>query len=353
MFSVILPTYNGGIYLKEAVNSILNQDFPDFELLVIDDGSTDNSLQFLSSISDQRIRLVRNVVNKGLIYSLNKGLDICKGEFIARMDADDIAKPFRLSMQLKVFKENPAIGVCGGNVEYIDEKANLLKMQQNPLPLDSKKIKTLLFFKNPIIHSTVCIRRSILKERSLSYNSDYILAEDYKLWLDLSTFTEFLNLPEIILSYRFHQNNVSNNPKQSAIAAQIKCEAIEGILGMNLSKEEIEMFRSVLLPWEYSSSFRSGRIIELVNKILFSAKEKELCMEIFEKRLGSLVNKFISTLGISFRDLILFKTSLKVDYQYSYTRGLVVYYKKSLMRLLVIKNWCFTLITIIRLLQSS
>ena len=117
--TVLMPVYNGEKYLRESVDSILNQTFTDFELLIINDGSTDSSMEILNSYSDSRIRIVTNEVNLRLIKTLNKGIDLATGEYIARMDCDDIADPKRLEIQLQYMEKHPDVAVCGTGVKAV------------------------------------------------------------------------------------------------------------------------------------------------------------------------------------------------------------------------------------------
>ena len=137
--SVIMSVYNGMPYLQEAVKSILNQTYKDFEFIIVDDASTDDSLKYLKGINDKRIKILSNEKNLGLAVSLNKALNAARGEYIARMDADDISKPERLHIQLNFMELNPQIDICGSFVSVIDENGKLVGSIKKPTTDDKIK----------------------------------------------------------------------------------------------------------------------------------------------------------------------------------------------------------------------
>ena len=227
--SVVMSVYNGGKYVREAVESILNQTFTDFELIVIDDGSTDGTSEILASYNDSRIILLINEKNIGLPASLNKGISVARGDYIARMDADDVCLPERFGLQVKFLDNHPEIGVLGGNISIID----LLGVQIRTLNYLSShaEIKWLMCFENPIAHSTVMMRTKLLNQLGgyLNYNA----SEDYDLWQRMSEVTKLANLSEIVLQYRVHENNICALPNKhrSAERNKVRQRAIESILG--------------------------------------------------------------------------------------------------------------------------
>ena len=211
--SVIMPVYNSEVYLKEAIESILNQTFKDFEFIIINDGSSDNSLRIISGFEDERIILI-NQKNKGLIASLNKGLEIAKGEFIARMDSDDISLPERFEKQLK-FMKRENIDICGGNFISINNNGIPSKLYSTPR---THELCTLsLLSKVPFAHPTVIIRKDFLKKYDLKYGQSNIKkAEDLDFWMRIhDKGGKFSNVDDTILKYRVLNNSLSrvNNYK--------------------------------------------------------------------------------------------------------------------------------------------
>lgn len=207
IISVILPVYNAEKYLDEAIQSILDQTFKDFEFIIINDGSTDGSLSIIEKYQniDERIILITRE-NKGLIASLNEGISISKGQYIARMDADDISLPERFAKQVAFMEKNPNIGVCGSWVEVFGENRKTTTWK---LPVNNDELKTRLLFSVPVAHPSVIIRKKVIDEYDLRYNDNYKDAEDYKFWLDFSKHTEFANLPIVLFCYRYLETSVS------------------------------------------------------------------------------------------------------------------------------------------------
>ena len=225
--TVLMPVYNGALYLREAIDSILNQSYSDFEFLIINDGSIDKSVEIINSYHDTRINLVSNEINKGLIYSLNRGLEIACGKYIARMDCDDISMPDRLAKQVDLMENSPEIGVCGSWIEYFVGCQSLLK-----LPITDKKIRRTMIFRNPMAHPTVMMRSSVLKKNKLYYDPSYHYVEDYELWTRLAHYTQFYNIPEALLKYRIHSEQVStqNATKQKKMLKKIRTKLIWSLL---------------------------------------------------------------------------------------------------------------------------
>jgi len=204
--TVLLPAYNAGTYLDAAIDSICNQTYSDFELLVVDDGSTDSSIGRLQIFRDQRVRIVRNDSNLGLIATLNRGLREARGEFIARMDADDIAHPRRLERQVTFLDERANIGLCGTWFQTFD---GYPRRTVRP-PTEPEEVHARLFVQSPLGHPTVMFRRRTFEEFRLSYDAAYPHCEDYELWTRAAMVTRLANLPEVLLKYRMHPAQVSS-----------------------------------------------------------------------------------------------------------------------------------------------
>lgn len=208
VISVILPVYNAQFTISEAINSILEQSFSDFEFIIINDGSSDSSEDIILSYADKRIRYYSNNINCGLIYTLNRGIELAKGKYIARMDADDISFPRRFEKQLFVLENNENIIVCGTKIKYFG-----IKKWKSPFVVFEKSIdlKEWLLRESCFAHPTVMIRREILINNNMKYNQSYFHAEDYKLWVDLSKYGDFYNIPEILLKYRLSSTQVTQS----------------------------------------------------------------------------------------------------------------------------------------------
>lgn len=227
LISVILPVYNGEKYLQRAVQSILDQTFKDFEILIIDDGSTDSSGEIVSSFKDDRIRYIKNSENLKLIKSLNKGLSLAKGQYIARMDGDDIAAPNRLELQLNYMSKNPDVAVLGTNVWIIDKNNRIIDTPRF-FPIESDEVFCRALKMSPLFHPTVMMRADILKENG-GYNDAFTHAEDYALWMKVIKKYKIANLPERLLYYRIHDLSVSK--KYSSEQLESACRVLTDYLG--------------------------------------------------------------------------------------------------------------------------
>lgn len=204
--TVLMSVYNGEQFLREAMDSILRQTFSDFEFLIINDGSTDNSTQILQSYHDPRIHLVNSQTNLGLIASLNKGLRLAQGRYIARMDCDDISLPQRLERQVEFMNAHEDIGMCGAWFKKFQGPKGLVVRP----PTESDEIKCMLFMNSAFGHPTVMMRQNLIARFGLYYDADFSHAEDYNLWVRFADHTKLANLPDVLLHYREHTLQVSN-----------------------------------------------------------------------------------------------------------------------------------------------
>ena len=213
--TVLMSVYNGEKYLREAIDSILNQTFPDFEFLIVDDGSTDNSLEIINSYQDTRINLIKNHNNQGLVYSLNRGLALAKGEYIARMDCDDISFPNRLEKQVNFLDNNLDIGIVGSYFILMTKENK--KFYIKTVPVNDLEIRYKCLFESPFGHPTVIIRREIFKKNSLNYDTQLNAVEDYKLWTQILDYTKGANIEIPLLYYRLHSQSISYKYKEDQI----------------------------------------------------------------------------------------------------------------------------------------
>lgn len=239
--SVLLPVYNGGEYLQTAIDSILNQTFSDFEFIIINDASTDDSEKVILSNTDSRIVYIKNEQNLGLIKTLNKGLDLCKGEYIARMDQDDIANPTRFEKQNTVLDHNLEIGVCGTWFTFFGTRENTVVKH----PEYHEQIKIAMLGNCPIGHPTVMLRKNNVG--NLRYDVNYQAAEDYEFWSRLVRITQFYNIQESLLQYRIHNSNMSilENSTQINNAKKITGNQLK-IIGIENTDFNIEQCQILL-----------------------------------------------------------------------------------------------------------
>lgn len=259
--TVLMSIYNGERYLNEAVDSILTQTFTDFEFLIIDDASTDRTPEILRGYDDPRIRIVTNEENLGLTKSLNKGLTLARGEYIARMDADDISLPERFEQQIYFLEKNSDIGVLGAAVQYIDECGKPLQILK--WPQKDTLIKWELCFMNPIAHPSAIIRRRLLTE-SGGYNEKITFAQDYDLWVRLSPETHFANHRDVLLYLRKTRDNISFTKyhEQKMFSHLISERAINSIAGATIPQAIIncildERIEGKCTPRDFQNSLKT------------------------------------------------------------------------------------------------
>jgi len=204
--NVIMSVYNGERYLRRAVESILGQTFADFEFIIVNDGSTDNSLEIIQSYDDERIKIINMKQNIGLTKSLNKALKLARGEYIARQDADDECHPERLEKQIKFLEEHPEVGLVGIVGLCMDEDGEIIGRFP---PITSDKIlRKILRFGNPFIHGSVMFRRNCI-ERCGFYREYLQNSQDYDLWLRISEHYKIANLPEPLYKWRWSREGIS------------------------------------------------------------------------------------------------------------------------------------------------
>ena len=207
-----MPVFNEEQYIFESVNGILQQSFKEFELIIIDDGSNDNTLNILNGFNDNRIRIFSNSKNVGITKSLNIGLKKCRGEFIARMDADDICTQDRLALQYNYLIGNPKTDVVGCNAVSISETGKITEMA--PLPEEDMQIKWQLLFSTPILHPAVMIRSKVFLDFG-KYNSVLSVCQDFDFWCRISQHVHFHNLPQVLYKLRIHPNSAGTIHKKS------------------------------------------------------------------------------------------------------------------------------------------
>lgn len=212
--SIVMPVYNAVNYLHESIESILSQTFTDFELIMINDGSTDNSRDIIKSYCDNRIFLIENPHD--FIRSLNSGINASRGKYIVRMDADDLMLSHRLAIQYQYMEDNLNIDVCGSWMETFGVESRIIKS-----PIRHQDIALYLLKGNSLCHPTVIMRKEALqkcKSYPNLYKSKYIYAEDYKLWVDLiKNGLKFANIPEVLLRYRVSPKQTSSKHSKRQI----------------------------------------------------------------------------------------------------------------------------------------
>jgi glycosyltransferase involved in cell wall biosynthesis len=259
ILSIILPVYNSERFIFRAIKSVLDQSFDDFELIIINDGSTDNSGLILQGISDQRIKIRTHLKNLGLIDSLNEGINIAEGKYIARLDADDICERDRFIKQIELLESDITVGVVGTSVKIIDE--NDLVKSTYVMPCTSLEIKWALPLVCPVVHPSVMMRAELFRggER---YLNDELHAEDYGLWGRLSQKVLIRNLQEPLLLLRKHDASVTASKRESHLNSATKISKLifDNELGFEVPKNVISCIRT----WGNSNGEFSWEAIQLL-----------------------------------------------------------------------------------------
>ena len=212
--SVILPVYNSESYILKCLESLKNQTNQNFELILVDDGSTDQTLtiskKYLKDHFNYRYKLIINRINIGITKSLNKGFKVAKGQYLARADADDTYEPDRFELQLKLLENNNNISLVGSNVKYIDKKEKFLSFSN--LPIDHFDIWSRLFLHNPIVHSTIFFRRNIFKK--VLYNEKFNTTQDYDMYCRIINYYKIVNIRKPLANYRIHSQSIKKKALQ-------------------------------------------------------------------------------------------------------------------------------------------
>lgn len=239
--SVVMPVYNCEAYIHDAVESVLSQTFSDFELLIIDDCSTDRTLEVISQFNDPRIYVFHKSVNSGITDSLNLGIEKARGRYIARMDGDDVCEPHRFQVQVDYMEAHPEVGLTGSWYRIIGTNEPV------PAPQKHSDIKLAMLEYCPIAHPTVFLRKQVLETFSLRYDKSYEMAEDYELWSRLLLHSEVYIIPEFLLRYRRHVNQSSARSAdlQQALSGKIRCTMLRQLVAnfnLDLRMEQLVKF---------------------------------------------------------------------------------------------------------------
>ena len=239
--TVLMPVYNCALYIEESVESILNQTYTNFEFLIIDDASTDNTVSIIKTYTDSRIQLIEKPFNTGLTNSLNLGLQLARGKYIARMDGDDISLQERFEKQLVFLEANTEIALCGSCYKVIG--SNIVKR----LPEHYEDIKLGFLRGNCMVHPSVMMRKQILDEFSIVYDVSKEPAEDYDLWVRLLSFGKLYNLQEPLLNYRVHNAQVSRKREAQQIqsARESRLQMLK-YLNCSFNKLESDLLEKII-----------------------------------------------------------------------------------------------------------
>ncbi|EDY19381.1 glycosyl transferase family 2 [Chthoniobacter flavus Ellin428] len=275
LVTVLLPVRNGSAHLPAALESIFAQTFRDFELLVIDDGSTDSTPEILSAVQDPRLRVVTNPQNIGLVPALNRGLEMARGEFVARQDHDDVSLPERLQKQVDYLRTHAGCVLVGTEATQTDGQGR--RMYRLLRPHGAEDIRWYLCFDNAFIHSSVMFRREVVRQVFGGYAPSFH-SEDYALWSRIARSRETANLPEPLLLYREHSSSVTQSMSAAdevrfeEATGAIRRENLRALLGgeTNAELNDIEE-RAARVLSSYRRDFNAASVnafLEVLEKLL-------------------------------------------------------------------------------------
>ena len=234
-----MPVYNSEKFVAEAIQSILDQKFNNFELIIINDASTDNSLNIIELFQDKRIKVFQNEKNRGIVYSRNKGLKFSKGEYIGMFDSDDIAYPEKFKEQIAFLEKNKDFGMVGSRVKFIDENGKRLpgswKLKASP-----EMIPSIMLFKNYFLQSAVLYRKECINK--FSFRDGFDILEDYLIWLEIISDYKAWNLQKYLVKYRIHGSSITNKYKEEKNEKEKKVFRLQLMeMGIDPTDHELEL----------------------------------------------------------------------------------------------------------------
>lgn len=301
LVSVIIPCYNAEAYLESALNSILRQSYKNIEIVLIDDGSTDNSHKIYQEIQskDPRVKVFKNESNLGLIATLNRGIKLAKGELIARMDADDISEKKRIEKQQLYLKNNSTVSLVGTSAIQIDSNSKPLTAIDETY-LEANTIKISAYFSQPLVHGSIMAKREIFE--TYTYDKDYIHSEDFELWLRMvHDGVEIANLSDKAYFYRQNESGVSkqNEAQQNASHNKASAKYIELLLGEKIDKHLIAIINNRPLDKVKVSDYKAA--VSLFNKIIANTairKTSEVRLYLIRQKNNIIMQSLKKALGM-------------------------------------------------------
>ena len=240
--SVLLPAFNAEKYIKSAIQSILNQSYSNFELIILNDGSSDRTGNVIKSFKDARIIYIKNEQNIGLVNTLNKGLKLAKGKYIARMDADDISYADRFSKQYSFLEKNPSYVICSSSRKDFND--SMTKVHISYMPVSDSAIRISSIFSPPFTHPSAMFRKDVILKNNLFYDDNFKYSEDYDLWIRMLKYGKGYNFNEALLAYRNTpgsqtSNSIKNHKQRKIIISSIQSKALKS-LGIELNIDELD-----------------------------------------------------------------------------------------------------------------
>lgn len=265
LVTVLMSVYNGEKYLREAIESILNQTYRNIEFLILNDASTDTSAEIIQSYNDTRIRFLSNTENIKLTASLNKGIDLARGKYIARMDADDVSLPERIAKQVVFMEQRPQVGLCGTYVQNIGMNDPYVP----PYKTTHDEIKFKLFFETHFPHPAAMLRKSVLDEYNLKYDTVNKVAQDYELWNKMIDYCEVAIIPEPLVKKRSHpeMTSMKKGEEQLQVVKKIHRELMKK-LGAAPTEQTLDNYERCLKGALPQSKEELFSLLDLFDKLI-------------------------------------------------------------------------------------
>ncbi|MFT5666009.1 MAG: glycosyltransferase involved in cell wall biosynthesis [Vicingaceae bacterium] len=332
LVSVIMPAYNAERFIKKSIESIVNQTYKKWELIVIDDGSTDGTATIVQSFieRDDRIKLVVNETNKGLIITRNRGLEESKGKYIANLDSDDIAFKTRLKKQVHFLEEHSDYVLIGSSCENIDSDGNKVKTVRLKLP--HHHIAILLLFSNYFINSTTMVKADVAKE--IGYAHDIPLAEDYCFFAKISKMGCAGNLKETLVQYRTHESNISKLKaiELNAAIKKIHQKQLER-LGILPTESELMLHGSLVVGSAFDLNIKLITVEKwLLRLVAINQKKRLYDEELFNYYCAFFYRRSCEKAKLGVRALHIFRKSEISKYVKNDTKGNSTFFVKSILK---------------------
>lgn len=348
LVSVLMPCYNAAAFLSEAMNSILTQTYTNFEVVAIDDCSTDNTREILYDFAklDKRVKVFENAENLKLIRTLNKGVDLCSGKYIARMDSDDICIPERLEKEVAFLEENEDYGIV--STQFSTFRTGSKKLYPYKNPTKDEELRAYLLFKSGICHPASMIRKTVFTELGLKFEAEYLHVEDYAFWSKALYKTKLANLDgHSLLLYRVHQLQVStiheelqtSNKKE---VFKIHCEK----LGLDNSEKGLEVYASVA---EANPLYQSLDFIDNCEEFMLSLIDKNrtdpFCSSVFlDNMLALHWIRLCANSRLGLKVLKKCKSSVLYDKKYYTNSDIFILFFKCLFKIKYKKSWIYNIV---------
>lgn len=276
LISIITSVYNCENYINDMLDSILEQTWQDWELILIDDASTDNTWSLISDYKDKRIKPFRNKENKGLTCNLNKAISLAKGKYLVRIDGDDIVYPHRLDTQVNYMEKHPDVILSGGWMRAFGNSDNICRSI-----LDENVLKVNLLFNSVIYHPTFIMRKEVLVKNKVAYDEGLACAQDYDFIVQMSRLGKITNIPEVLVKYRKHDNQISQNKrKQQLECANITRKRLLKELNISLDEHAWDYWlQFCLLSYHTMEEQEYYELKKIINYIIAQNKVKKIYSE--------------------------------------------------------------------------